>query len=285
VSLPAPTAETTLLPWLLDALHPMKRTHVKQLLRHGCVVVNGAATTRHDFSLHPGDHVVITPGTSADRTLDNAGIAILLEDDALIVIDKPPRLLTVATDAEKIDTAFARLNAHLTVRGQGRPFIVHRLDRETSGLLLFARSAAIRDQVQANWDQVTKTYLAIVEGKPRQVEGTIETFLKEGRDLRVRSTRTEAGARRAVTHYRVVAERGPYTLLEVRIETGRKHQIRVHLAGIGCPVIGDPVYGAASNPAGRLGLHAHRLKLVHPTTAQPLELESPLPMELRRLME
>lgn len=294
-SLPVPMAAAPLLAWLLDVLRPMNRTRVKQLLRHGLVSVNGAITTRHDYPLRPGDRVAIARAGAAlaDRSLEEAGIAIVLEDDALIVIDKPAGLLTVATESEKSDTVFARLNAHLTARGQGRPFVVHRLDRETSGLLLFARSAAIRDRLQANWGAVTKTYLAVVEGTPRHAEGVVENFLKKGRDLRVRVTplrppllRGEkgGGARRAVTHYRVVAVRGPYTLVEVGLETGRKHQIRVHLAGLGCPVIGDPVYGSASDPAGRLGLHSHRLAFDHPTTEQRLELESPLPAALRRII-
>src|SRR5437879_840466 len=124
----------------------MNRTRVKQLLRHGRVSVNGTTTTRHDHRLRPGDKVTIARASvKKDRSLEEAGITIVFEDDALIVIDKPPGLLTVATAAEKLDTAFARLNAHLTARKLGRPFVVHRLDRETSGLLLFARSAAIRD--------------------------------------------------------------------------------------------------------------------------------------------
>jgi 23S rRNA pseudouridine1911/1915/1917 synthase len=211
-----------------------------------------------------------------DRSLETANIAIVFEDDALIAIDKPPGLLTVATDAEKIDTAFARLSSHLSTRNRGRPFVVHRLDRETSGLLLFARSAAIRDQLQAEWDQVTKTYLAVVEGVPRPPDGTVDNFLAEGRDLRVRPVSRERG-RRAVTHYRVLAARGACTLVEVLLETGRKHQIRVHLAGLGCPIVGDPVYGATRHPADRMGLHAERLSFVHPLTGMRLELRAPPP--------
>ena len=127
--LPSPTANASLLAWLLDALRPMNRTRVKQLLRHGRVSVNGTPTTRHDHPLRPGDRVAIRRGGIADRSLEEAGVAIVLEDEALIVIDKPPGLLTVATAAEKTDTAFARLNAHLTAREKGRPFGVHRLDR------------------------------------------------------------------------------------------------------------------------------------------------------------
>jgi 23S rRNA pseudouridine1911/1915/1917 synthase len=285
--LSVPTAEGPLLAWLLDALKPMNRTRVKQLLRHGLVSVNGATTSRHDYPLQPGDQVAIIRAGSApaDRSLTDAGISIVLEDDALIVIDKPSGLLSVATQAERTDTAFARLNAHLKGHRRGRPFVVHRLDRETSGLMLFARCAAVRDRLQANWDQVTKTYLAVVDGKPRPAEGVVENFLTEGRDLRVRATRNAVSARRAVTRYRVLAARGRYTLVELILETGRKHQIRVHMAALGCPVIGDPVYGSSADPARRLGLHAERLTLDHPTTGQPLELESPLPAALRRVVE
>ena len=222
--LPAPTAESPLLPWLLDVLQPMNRTRVKQLLRHGRVSVNGTTTTRHDHSLQPGDRVTIGRAV-ADRSLDEAGVAIVFEDDALIVIDKPPGLLTVATESEKIDTAFARLNAHLTARSVGRPFVVHRLDRETSGLLIFARTAEVRRHLQVNWEALTKAYLAIVEGIPKSPEGVVDNYLIEGRDLRVRPTRNSpsaecAGARHAVSHYCVVATHGKYTLVEVVLATG-----------------------------------------------------------------
>jgi 23S rRNA pseudouridine1911/1915/1917 synthase len=276
--LPPVTAEGPLLPWLLAALHPANRTRVKQLLRSGRVAVNGTPTTRHDHPLRPGDRVTIGPPPAVDLT--RAGIAVVYEDDALLVIDKPPGLLTVATEGEKTDTAFARLNAHLRDRRAGRPFVVHRLDRETSGLLLFARSAAIRDRLQAGWADVSKTYLAVVEGTPDPPEGVVDNFLTEGRDLRVRA----GGGKRAVSRYRVTAARGRHSLVEVELETGRKHQIRVHLAGLGCPVIGDTVYGAATDPAGRLGLHAWRLAFDHPVTGRRVELESPLPDRLRRVV-
>ncbi len=275
------TTAAPLLAWLLNVLRPMNRTRVKQLLRHGNVKVNGITTTRHDHPLQPGDQVTIA---RTDRNLESVGIAIIREDDALIVIDKPQGLLSVATAAEKTDTAFARLNAHLTARGLGRPFVVHRLDRETSGLLLFARSAPVRDQLQMNWGAVKKTYLAVVEGKPRRDAGVVDNFLLEGRDLRVRAVRKGSGGRRAVSHYRILATHGPYALVEVGLETGRKHQIRVHLRGLGCPVIGDALYGSASDPAGRLGLHAQRLSFDHPVSGQRLELEAPLPAALKRIV-
>jgi 23S rRNA pseudouridine1911/1915/1917 synthase len=282
----AVAAASPLLAWLLAALAPMPRTRVKQLLRHGRVTVNGTPTTRHDHPLKPGDRVAIARGRpdTAASPLAAAGVAIVHADDHLIVIDKPAGLLSVATASEKTDTAFARLLAHLQQRRQGRPFVVHRLDRDTSGLLLFARCAAMRDRLQADWEAVTKTYLAVVDGAPRPATGVVENYLTEGRDLRVRATGPGDRARRAVTRYRVVGSRGRFVLVEVGLETGRKHQIRVHLAGLGCPVIGDVVYGSAPDPAGRLGLHAWRLAFDHPATGQRLELEAPLPAVLRRVV-
>lgn len=281
--LPPPSAEAPLLDWLLAALAPTNRTRVKQILRSGRVTVNGRPVTRHDHPLCPGDRVAITRDAPAGRPLERAGIAVVYEDDALVVIDKPAGLLAVATESEKADTAFARLRAHLEACRAGRPFVVHRLDRETSGLLLFARSPEVRDRLQADWEAVAKTYLAVVEGVPDPAVGRVENFLTEGRDLRVRAGSRPGGtAKRAVTRYRVVTARGGYSLVEVGLETGRKHQIRVHLAGLGCPVIGDGVYGAATDPAGRLGLHAWRLAFDHPVTGRRVELESPLPEPLQR---
>lgn len=279
-----PATPGPLLPWLLAALAPMPRTRVKQLLRFGQVTVNGVPVTQFDHPLAAGDRVAIAPARAdpAGEALRQAGIRIVYEDDDLIAVDKPAGLLTVATAGEKHDTAFARLNASLAARRAGRPFVVHRLDRETSGLLLFARSAAVRDRLQATWDRVRKTYLAVVEGEPRPAEGTVRNFLTEGKDLRVRaSPGPRPGAKEAVTHYRVVKTRNGRSLVEVDLETGRKHQIRAHLAGLGCPVIGDAGYGATTDPAVRLGLHAWRLAFDHPTTGWRVELESPLSEVLR----
>ena len=283
-ALPPPTAETQLLDYLLIALAPMNRTRVKQVLRSGRVTVNGTSATRHDHPLRPEDVVAVArdaPPPSAAL----AGIDIVYEDSHLIVIDKPAGLLTVATETEKTDTAFVRLSTHLTARNAGRPFVVHRLDRDTSGLLLFARSADVRDQLQANWEAVRKTYLAVMEGTPAPAEGVVENFLTEGRDLRVRASR-HAGkdAKRAVSRYKVRESRGRYSLVEVELLTGRKHQIRVHMAGLGCPVAGDTVYGAATDPARRLCLHAWRLAFDHPFSGARVEVESPLPAALSRVV-
>ncbi|MFO0848495.1 MAG: RluA family pseudouridine synthase [Gemmataceae bacterium] len=274
--LPPPTAPAPLLAWLVEALRPMSRTKAKELLASGRVAVNGTPTTRFDHPLTPADRVTV-----ADRPSRPAvPFPVVFADAAVLVIDKPAGLLTVATDAEKHGTAFARLAS----AGE-RPVVVHRLDRDTSGLLLFARTPSVRDALQTHWDDVAKTYLAVVEGVPRVRDGVIDTFLAEGRDLRVRAVPPDRpGAKRAISRYRVVRERGGRSLVEVALVTGRKHQIRVHLAGLGCPVVGDRVYGAATDPAGRLGLHAWRLGFAHPVSGGRVELEAPLPDKLRRLV-
>lgn len=281
-ALKPPTADAPLLEWLLVALAPMNRTRVKQLLRSGRVIVNGTSATRHDHPLRAGDSVFVArDAPPPPRATDPL---IVYEDPALLVIDKPSGLLTVATEKEKQDTAFVRLNDYLAARAAGRALVVHRLDRETSGLLLFARDEGTRDALQADWETTEKTYLAVVEGAPRAPEGRVENLLTEGSDLRVRAgTRPGPDAKRAVSTYRVLASRGEYSLVEVRIDTGRKHQIRVHMAGLGCPLAGDRMYGAKTDPARRVCLHAWRLAFDHPNTGARVELESPFPKELARV--
>jgi 23S rRNA pseudouridine1911/1915/1917 synthase len=265
----------------LAARPGLTRSSAKGLLRAGRVTVNGAVASRHDHPVATGDAVAVAPAV-ADRSLAAAGLRVLFEDAAVAVVDKPAGLLTVATDGEKLDTAFARLRTHLDARRAGRPFVVHRLDRDTSGVLLFAKSPEARDRLQAGWEAVEKTYLAVTDGTPRPPAGVIDNHLLEGKDLRVRAVPADRpGAVRAVSRYRVAGGRGRYAAVEVDLVTGRKHQIRVHLAGLGCPVIGDKLYGEAPGPAGRLGLHALRLAFPHPATGARVEVASSAPAVLR----
>jgi 23S rRNA pseudouridine1911/1915/1917 synthase len=276
--LPPPEAGP-LLPWLLAALAPMNRTRVKQLLQTGRVRVNGRPVTRHDHPLTPADRVAIAADGAAPR--GPPALTICYEDEALVVIDKPAGLLSVATDAEKDDTAFTRVSALLERRKAGRPFVVHRLDRGTSGLLLFAKSARVRDQLQADWESVSKTYLAVTEGVPRPAVGLIENHLLEGGNLRVRPVAAGApGAKRAASWYRVLGSHDGRALIAVELLTGRKHQIRVHLAGLGSPVVGDRDYGSDSDPVGRVCLHARRLAFDHPVTSRRIEVEAAPPPEV-----
>ena len=274
--------EMPLLAHLLAALDTKRKT-VKDLLKFGAVAVNGVTIRQFDHPLQPGDVVTVgelRAAVAANR-LEYARIQMVYEDDTLLVLDKPAGLLTVATDREKTDTLYVRLNDFLRGRAgkrRERALVVHRLDQDTSGLVLFAKTEEIRDKLQAAWATVEKTYWAIVEGHPPREQGEITSYLTEGKSLRVTSSpRSSKGAQLATTHYRVLQRRENLSLLEIRLETGRKHQIRVHLAGLGCPVAGDERYGATSDPCRRLALHAGRLAFAHPLSGSQLQFESPLP--------
>ncbi len=279
-----------LLPYLLEVLG-LKRAAAKRLLRFGAVLVNGVAVRQFDQALAPGDRVLVgdlRSAVAADH-LQRAAILPVYEDPALIVVEKPSGLLTVATERETLDTLFVRLNQFLRDRNPHqteRALVTHRLDQETSGLVLFAKSEAARRTLQANWSSVKKTYLAVVRGRPACDSGTLSSYLTEDpRSLRVTaSTRPRPGARLATTHYQVRKATGNLSLLEVQLETGRKHQIRVHLASLGCPVVGDRRYGTRAAAGQRLALHASGLEFAHPVTGAPLCLTSPLPKALRALV-
>ena len=265
-----------LLAYLVGALAPMSRTRVKDCLAAGRILVNGVAVTRHDHLISPADVVALGQAPARDHL---RGVREVYRDEAIVVVDKPAGLLTVATDAEKLDTLYARLTAHDPVGVK----VVHRLDRDTSGLVLFARSVEVRDGLRSDWGGVEKTYLAWVAGRLRSESGRIESHLLEGDDLRVRAVPAGTpGAKWAASDYRVTAA-GPVSRVAVTLVTGRKHQIRVHLASLGCPVVGDAVYGRGVDPAGRLGLHAWRLAFPHPLTGARLACEAAVPAELARL--
>jgi 23S rRNA pseudouridine1911/1915/1917 synthase len=166
----------------------------------------------------------------------------------------------------------------------GRVYIVHRLDRDASGLIVFAKSDATKRALQGHWTLATKKYYAITEGTPEERSGTIENYLREDTFKRVYSvSKNHPEAQRAVTHYRVLRENGGYALLEVTLETGRKNQIRVHLSGIGCPIMGDEKYGARSDPFRRLALHACFLSFPHPSTGGLKTFKSALPGPFKKI--
>ncbi len=286
-----------LLAYLFTALPETKRTVLKQRLKHGCVSVNGRIQTQFDHALAPGDEVRIE--SSPSRAVTPAlqfNLEIIYEDDALLVIHKPAGLLSIATEKVRRETAIFAVNDYLNKKARAktrqspfrkRVFIVHRLDRDVSGLLLLAKTEAVKQKLQENWDRFKKEYLAVVEGSPKERAGTCSSYLHENKLLRIFSSPRPLTpeAKRAVTHYEVLKPGENYSLLKIRLETGRKHQIRVHLSDLGHPVAGDKTYHARTNPCGRIALHAWRLEFRHPVTGKDLVLTCPLPPPLARLVE
>jgi 23S rRNA pseudouridine1911/1915/1917 synthase len=271
-----------LLPYLLSLPLGLSRKQAKDLLRFRAVTVARMTTVRHDTQLEPGDVVTIAAGKQVPApSLDRHGLKIVYLDEDLVIVDKSAGLLSMGSDGEKERTAHRILNEHLkalTGSDSQQAFIVHRLDRETSGLMMFARSRAIQAALQENWKTVTKKYLAVVEGVPAKAEGTLRDNLVESKSLRMH--RVDRGGAVAITHYRVLRKGRENCLLELTLETGRKNQIRVQMAGLGHPVVGDRKYGATTDPARRLALHSCELNFRHPVSGAPMNFRSPMSTRL-----
>jgi 23S rRNA pseudouridine1911/1915/1917 synthase len=288
-----PTSHTVehpaeLLAFLLVCHHEAKKTKVRQWLKHGSVHVNGQPVTRFNHLLKIGDLVSIRARDEMHaESLLPRGMEVVFEDSSLIVIEKPENLLSMASDSERQKTAYACLTDYVrrgNPRSPERVWIVHRLDRETSGLMVFARTEAAKRTLQEDWQETEKRYLAVVEGKPPADHGVLKSHLDESGPFKVFSAPDSERTRHAVTHYRVIRKTMNGALIELNLETGRRNQIRVHLADAGCPVIGDQKYEARTNPVGRLGLHASFLQFRHPLTGDVLTFESTLPAVLSRLV-
>ena len=273
-----------LLEFLFATWPDTKKTKVRGWLKQQAVLVNGTPVTQFDHPLKPGDAVEIRQVRyAAPKTSISSGIKIWFEDSQVIVIDKPADLLSIASTAEDEKTAYFQLTSYLRAnqpKARERVWIVHRLDKETSGLMVFAKTPEAKDFLQSHWEEVEKHYEAVVEGHLQTTEGVMESDLDESNKFKVRITRPSGLTRHAVTHYKVLAEKPTRSLVSLRLETGRRHQIRVQLAAEGCPIIGDAKYGAKTDPAARLGLHATFLRFPHPTTKQDMQFSSPLPREL-----
>jgi 23S rRNA pseudouridine1911/1915/1917 synthase len=273
---------------LLDALAQLypdsSRTTLRQMLQNSRVRVNGE-TEKDARCVVDADEIIEVIAKSDQRVLPS-GIAILHEDRDVIVILKSHGLLTVATEREREATAQAYLNAYLGSAGEDRIQVVHRLDRETSGVLVFAKNFFARERLKEQFmvHSVERIYVAIIEGAIEPPEGTIESNLYEQKDLKMVSVDAHPDAKHAVTHYRTIATKGAFSMLEVTLETGRKNQIRAHLSEAGHPVAGDKMYGAKTNPLGRLGLHAKLLGFDHPTTGKHLVFTAALPKVFREVV-
>jgi RluA family pseudouridine synthase len=215
------------------------------------------------------------------------GLAILYEDRDILVVDKPPGLLTMGTDSDKTRTAYFILTDYVRKgyrKSRKRIFIVHRLDRETSGILVFAKSIEAKLRLQGQWNETEKRYLAVVHGRCKEKAETITSYLAENSAHVVYSTADTAKGKLSRTAYTVLKQTEKIALLEINLLTGRKHQIRVHLADIGHPVVGDQKYGRADNGRTRLALHARSISFKHPISGERLSFETKVPGYFQQLV-
>ena len=270
--------DDTLLPFLMSRMDGKSRSSITSMLAHGSIAVNNCHVSRHDTPLKSGDIVSVTRA-SLSRQLRHPLLRIVYEDDYLIVVDKHNGLLSVGTDKERTKTAFYILSNHIKrINEHARLFVVHRLDRETSGLMIYAKNQKVQEVLQKNWNEMIldRRYVALVEGMMPARKGTIRTFLTEDRNLKVWASLNGSG-KEATTHYKVLSTNNTYSLIELSLDTGRKNQIRAQLEWLHTPVAGDRKYGAKTNPAGRVCLHAYRISFRHPVTGAELQFSTGIP--------
>ena len=274
-----------LLSFLIQHLPGKGRNTVKSILAHKQVSVNGHIQTHFDFQLKPNDEVAINRGMVLEPE-HCKGFRILYEDTAVIVIDKDAGLLSMATNKENLLTAYSILSRRVKRKNPNeRIFIVHRLDRDTSGVMMFAKSERVQSILQSDWNENVseRTYLAVVEGNVSENTGKVRSFLKENKAMVMYSTNDSENGLEAITHFKVLKRGNGFSLLEIELETGRKNQIRVHMKDIGHSVVGDEKYGSKQNPIGRLGLHARVLAFRHPVSGKTERFETPIPAKFSSL--
>lgn len=267
---------STLIEFLSEQYPDSPRTRIKKLLQSGNIHVNNKSVTLHSLALRPGDVIEISQhGTRASK----AGFLfpVLYEDQHVIVVDKPAGISTSNIDGSKNVQDILSEFLEEQSKGKVRSYVVHRLDKEVSGVVLFAKSKEIMDSVKARWDETEKHYYALVEGTPEKPEGTVKSWLIEDNKQKVHSVPERPGARFSVTDYKIVKQVDTYTLLDITTRTGRKNQIRVHLSDIHCPIVGDRKYGASAEFIRRVRLHAYSLKFPHPVTDKTVTVQSPMP--------
>ncbi len=275
--------ETTLLPFLFELLKEQSKSSVKGLLQHGQILVNGQRTTQFNTPLQAGDVVTISH-ERGKVPFNNQLLNLIYEDDFLLVVNKREGLLSVSTAKVHERTAYHILSDYLKkCDPRNKLFVLHRLDRDTSGLMMFAKTRAVQEKMQSNWNEMIteRTYVAVVEGKPEKESDLITTNLKENTEARVYVV--PEGGKEAITRYRLLRTNGKYSLLELNLETGRKNQIRAQMEYIGHPIAGDNKYGAETDPTGRVMLHAQRLYFIHPDTGKEMRFDTRIPDAFKSL--
>lgn len=275
-----------LMAFLQESFPEKSRTNIKSLLSNKSVYVDGKICTAFNFQLIE-NQIVELKKTIIKPPFNHTKLKLLYEDDFLLVAEKREGLLTISTDkSTTIPTAYNILSNYVKTNDpKSKIFILHRLDRDTSGLLMFTKRKDVQEYMQINWQKIVleRKYVCVVEGVMKQTEGTIKNWLSENKALVVYASTKDNGGQIAITHYKVLNKSEKHTLLEVSLETGRKNQIRVHMQDLGHSVLGDKKYGSTQNPIDRLALHAKVLRFLHPDTDKVLHFETAIPIKFLSL--
>lgn len=279
--------ETTLLQCLEQKLSDHKRSSLKAMMKYGQVAVNGVPTSQFDVTVQSGDEMSVN-FTRPFVTFSHPRIRLVYEDDDIIVVHKGSGILSVGTDNRSDGTAYSIVRNYLKNKDPHlKLFIIHRLDRDTSGLMMFAKNIEAKEAMQHNWNNMvlSRTYVAVVEGKVEEESGTVRSYLAETSQYEVYSTQNPEEGQLAITRYKRLDCRHGYSLMELSLDTGRKNQIRVHMKDLGHPIVGDRKYGAKSSPLRRMALHARTLRFVHPVTRKDMLFETPIPSRFLSLLK
>ena len=272
------TKDAVLIEFIMEKMYGISRNRAKALITNRVVLVNNVITTHPLTELKAGQ-VVQIDRSKRKMSFHSNELDIVYEDPYLLIIDKHPGLLSMSNNSRQ-QTVQTVLNRYLE-KGGGRntSHLVHRLDRDTSGLMVYAKDVQTQQSLINGWQQLVtdRRYIALVEGELENSRGRIQSWLTEDKRFITHSSPVDNGGKLAVTHYEVVASSNGYSLVECELETGRKNQIRVHMADLGHPVVGDHKYGSENDPIRRLGLHAYMLCFVHPVTGKHMRFETPVP--------
>lgn len=276
-------SSSKLLEWLLANLNE-SRNKIKATLSGRGVRVNGKEITQFDFLLEPGMEVAISK-TKQNQEFKNRYVRLVYEDRYIVVIEKNPGILSMAAGHSSLNVKSVLDDYFRQSRQKCQAHVVHRLDRDTSGLMIYAKDKQTELVLENDWHNIVydRRYVALLSGVVEHDDGTIRNWLKDNRAYFTYSSNFDNGGKFAITHFRVLQRSDYHSLVEFRLETGRKNQIRVHAADMGHPVCGDVKYGNGDDPVGRLCLHAYKLCFYHPITHKPMEFETSIPHAFRNL--
>lgn len=275
-----------LMEFMLKQMSGVSKNRVKDLLTGHAVTVDRKLVTQYNYMLKVGEMVRISRHKRSTELISKH-IKIVYEDKDIVVIEKQPGILSMASSPNQfcvksiLDEYFHKRHFKCTAH------VVHRLDRETSGLMIYAKSIETAQILENDWHNIVydRRYVAVLCGSLNQEGGTIHSWLKDNKAFITYSSPTDNGGKEAITHYHLLEKTKDYSLVEMRLETGRKNQIRVHMKDLGFPVAGDTKYGNGRDPIGRLALHAYRLNFYHPRTGEPMTFETPFPISFKKLFE
>lgn len=278
--------EQPLLEFLLENVN-QSRTKIKATLQGRGIKVNGKTVTQFDFMLRPGMKVAVSRTKRNQQGFKSRYVKIVYEDRWLVVVEKNIGILSMAAGHSSLNVKSVLDDYFKKTRQKCTAHVVHRLDRDTSGLMIYAKDIDTEQALEHDWHNIVydRRYVAVLSGEMEENEGTIENWLKDNKAYVTYSSPVDNGGKLAISHFSVLDRTTEHSLVEFKLETGRKNQIRVHAADMGHPVCGDPKYGNGDDPIHRLCLHAWLLCFYHPVTGEPMEFETPVPTSFRQLFK